>query len=92
MTTDESCAYCFPLQVLKVREEPKRDSAETEVGAIALDHEEIMEKKGSPHLDTTRDYQYTNWKRVQSFGEKFLATLALSEGPRLVVGRAVNLR
>ena len=36
----------------------------------------ITKDKGSPDLDTTRDYVYTEWDGVQRFTEDFLAGLA----------------
>ncbi|MDZ4091291.1 MAG: flavodoxin domain-containing protein [Arthrobacter sp.] len=40
----------------------------------------ITKDKGSPDLDTTRDYVYTEWDGVQRFTEDFLAGLAAPAG------------
>ena len=40
----------------------------------------ITKDKGSPDLDTSRDYVYTEWDGVQRFTEDFLAGLAAPAG------------
>ncbi|MDI3212473.1 flavodoxin domain-containing protein [Arthrobacter sp. AL12] len=40
----------------------------------------IASDKGSPDLDTTRDYVYTEWDGVQRFTEDFLAGLSAPAG------------
>ncbi|HET9349167.1 MAG TPA: flavodoxin domain-containing protein [Arthrobacter sp.] len=54
-------------------------------GALLYTHYNFLKKhimkkiasdKGSPDLDTTRDYVYTEWDGVQRFTEDFLAGLA----------------
>ena len=39
----------------------------------------IARSKGSPDLDTSRDYEYTDWEQVKRFGEEFLSTLVPAE-------------
>jgi len=43
----------------------------------------IARSKGSPDLDTSRDYVYTDWPSVKRFAQEFLATLAPKEAPQL---------
>ncbi|HSO89539.1 MAG TPA: flavodoxin domain-containing protein [Arthrobacter sp.] len=40
----------------------------------------IVKDKGSPDLDTSRDYVYTEWDGVQRFTDDFLAGLAAPAG------------
>ena len=44
----------------------------------------IARSKGSPDLDTSRDYVYTDWDRVRRFAEEFLETLVRKEAPALL--------
>jgi menaquinone-dependent protoporphyrinogen oxidase len=39
----------------------------------------IARRKGSPDLDTSRDYVYTDWDGVRRFAEEFLGTLVREE-------------
>ena len=43
----------------------------------------IARSKGSPDLDTSRDYVYTDWVSVKRFAREFLATVAPKEAPEL---------
>jgi menaquinone-dependent protoporphyrinogen oxidase len=39
----------------------------------------IARSKGSPELDTSRDYEYTDWERVHGFAEELLESLLAKE-------------
>ena len=43
----------------------------------------ITRSTGSPDLDTSRDYVYTDWGSVKRFAREFLATLVPEETPEL---------
>jgi menaquinone-dependent protoporphyrinogen oxidase len=43
----------------------------------------IARRKGSPDLDTSRDYVHTDWESVRRFAEEFLATLVPEESLEL---------
>jgi menaquinone-dependent protoporphyrinogen oxidase len=43
----------------------------------------IARDKGSPDLDTSCDYVYTDWEKVRQFAEEFLETLAVEDAPEL---------
>jgi menaquinone-dependent protoporphyrinogen oxidase len=41
----------------------------------------IVRSKGSRDLDTSRNYEYTDWNSVERFAEEFLETLEAAESP-----------
>ena len=43
----------------------------------------IARETGSPDLDTSRDYIYTDWNSVKRFTEEFLEALAPEGAPGL---------
>jgi menaquinone-dependent protoporphyrinogen oxidase len=43
----------------------------------------IARDRGSPDLDTSRDYVYTDWEAVRRFGEEFLDTRVPQYAPLL---------
>jgi menaquinone-dependent protoporphyrinogen oxidase len=48
----------------------------------------IASDRGSPDLDTSRDYVYTDWRSVRRFAESFLMTLAIQGAAnKSMVGR-----